>query len=826
MTIAWTDRPEVLAPTRGARVSYPTTPVILRWSRVRRAYKYLVEVATDPALASPVLGGPRNPLETSATVFALPGSLAPGPYYWAITPIDSEKHRGTRSEVASFDLSWPTATSTSLSDLNTAPGVFDPQLSWDGVLGAAHYEVEINSSLDFPLGSKVCCNEVAVGTSLSPLRVLPNNHYFWRVRAIDLLGNAGQWNLGPDFNKSFDAVVPTVPNLRLRDNAAASLPAGSTTGAPVIAWDPVPGAASYEVQVVPHELGACNWTSSGADTWQGIKTATTAWTPLAATWNGRVPGGVSFPTASLDRGKTLVDGRSYCARVLARSDRDVKNGEVVSDWTQLGGLGGIAFTYDRPTLAAPISGSITTPAGSYLAPITGSTTPRMPLFTWLPVSGARAYFVVVAKDAAFTDIVDLALTEVPAYAPRNGVSPKTYPDETTSYYWAVMPAKDANGSNVTSIPAENAPRLFQKQSVAPARLSPADQSDVSGQPVFRWTSVEAAREYRLQVSQDPTFANLLDDVVTSATSYTSGSTYPADTALHWRVRANDENRLGLAWSATGTFRRRLPTPVLDPGNATGGDTIPALQWRPVMGATSYDVHVDQADGTVRDFRMSAPAVTPVTFYGTGIWHWQVRARFPDRGTRETPGPYSRQQSYARRIDAPQGAQHIKGRKRMLLSWDPSPMVREYKVQVARNSGFTKLVETHTTGNTSYAPRLNSPGYSDGGALYWRVAAVDEGRNAGAWTTRSMSLLRRLAVSLRGSLKKGRKSVVTVVAENAGRSPVKGATVRIRGAGIKARKRTGRKGTARFVLRPRSRGELVISVTRSGYQSGRATTRVR
>jgi hypothetical protein len=825
LNIAWSDRPDILGPAGGADVAYPSDPLVLRWSRVPRAYKYLVEVATDPALASPVLGGLRNPVETSGTVFAFPGTLAPGRYYWAITPLDSAKHRGARSEVASFDWSWPTATATALSDLNADARVFDPQLSWDGVPGAATYEVEINSSQDFAPGSKVCCSEVSIGTSLSPQKVLPNNHYYWRVRALDLQGNAGLWNLGPEFDKSFDAVTPTVPNLRLRDNVSDLLAAGSTTSTPVIAWDPVPGAASYEVQVVPYTLGGCNWTSATIDTWTGVRTASTAWTPLGTGSNGRVPGGVSFPRPTGDT-QQLVSGHSYCARVLAHSDRDLRGGRVVSDWTQLGGLGNVAFTYQQPVASSPPTGPIATAAGNYLAPVTGTTIGRMPLFTWLPVAGARAYFVVVAKDASFTDVIDVAFVKEPAYAPRAGVAPRTYPDETTSYYWVVMPATEANGSGVTTVPAQNSPRAFQKRSEPPALLSPGVNADVTTQPVFRWSAVEAAREYRLQVSQDPTFANLSDDVRTDATSYTSAATYPADTALYWRVRASDENGIGLTWSQTGIFRRRLATPVLDGQNPAGGDTIPALSWSPVQGATSYDIHVDQANGTTRDFRLRSSAFTPTAFYGTGIWHWQVRARFPAGGATETAGPYSRALAYARRIDAPAGVQHVKAGHSLLLSWDPSPMVKSYRVQIARNSGFTKRVEIHDTANTTYAPRLNGAANSDGGILYWRVTAIDEGGNQGAWTTRSLSVQKRLQVSVRGFLQKGRKGTITVLTRDGSGHAVKNAAVRVSGGGVRARRRTGRSGTARFKLRPRSRGRLIVSVTRRGYQSGRGSVRVR
>jgi hypothetical protein len=826
---SWTTRPALLGPAAGASVTYPSVPLVLRWSAVPRAYKYLVEIATDPSLASSVLGGPIRAVETSGTVFALPTTLSPGRYYWAVTPEDAQKHKGARSAVGFFDWSWPTTTAARLADLDPSPRVFDLQFSWDAVPGAARYEVEVSSSQDFAPGSKVCCSDLTIGTSLSPKKVLPNNHYYWRMRALDLEGHAGVWNIGPDFEKSFDSVAPpdaTIPGLHLRDNESEYLPPGSNTSAPVVAWDPVPGASSYEVQVVPFVLGGCNWTSNSTDTWKQIKTATTAWTPLGGNWNSQVPGGVSYPTAAHDGIKALVNGRSYCVRVLGRSDRDAQNQEVVSDWTQLGDPGNPAFTY-QATVSSPPSGTLTTPAANYRMPLSGSTTPRMPFFTWSQVVGAASYFVVVAKDPQFTDIVDLGFTQVPAYAPRATTGPKTYPDETTYYYWAVMPAKSSNGGNVTSFPWQNNPRPFQKRSVPPALLAPADGANVATQPTFRWTPAEGAREYRLQVSQEPTFSNPLDDVTTNATGYTSSTNYPADSALYWRVRANDENKVGLSWSWVGTFVRRLPAPVPDSDNPTSGETIPVLSWSPVQGATSYDLHVDQSDGTTRDFTLRSHSATPIIFYGTGVWHWQVRARFPKSGFGETPGPYFRPQPYARRIDIPPGPSHINEPHRMLLSWDPARMVKEYRVQLSNTSSFTSLIETYTTQNTSYAPLLTQQGYLDGGTLYWRVAGMDEGGNVGGWVTRELTRLKRMSVRVIGSLARRKRGIAIVKVTDAKGRPIKGAKIRPSGAGVRARpKRSGKAGTARFRLRPSRKGRILFRARKGGYRPGSARLKIR
>lgn len=826
MSKAWASRPRLASPPDGGSVTYPSTPLVLRWDPVPRAFKYVVEIATDPSLAHSALPD-RQRIETSGSVFALPGALAPGRYYWAVTPLDGEKHPGTRSSVAAFDWSWPTRTTARVADLNPDARVFDPQFSWDPVPGAAQYQVEVNPSEDWAVGSRVCCDEAAIGTSLSPLRLLPNNTYYWRVRALDTDGNAGDWNVGASFAKGFDDVVPTIPRLRVRDNLADGRPAAGpsglpTTDAPVVAWDPVPGASSYEVRVVPWD-GFCNWSAAYLRAWTAT-TATTAWTPLAPQWNAQRPLGNAFPTVAYDSGRSLADGMSYCVRVRARSDRDAKFNEIVSDWTQLGGVGHAAFTYEAGAVSPCFATA--TPVSAYNEPQTARVASQAPLFTWRRVAGACAYYVVVARDAKFTKIVDVALTNIPAYAPRSAVSPATYADETTSYYWAVMPTTGATGNGLSTQPQEDAPRPFEKRSAPPRRLGPSDGGDVTTQASFRWTASEGAREYRIQVDDDPTFGSPIADVLTNSTSYTPDQAFPADTILYWRVRANDENRVGLTWSDTGTFRRRFAVPSPSHDDPEEGDAIPALSWSPVDGAVSYDMHVEQADGTKRDFPMRSTAFTPVAFYGTGIWHWQVRANFKS-GFRTVSGGYSGARPFARRIATPTGIRTSRAQGGALLSWEPATMARQYKVQISTSDSFSTIIEQVDTSNTSFAPKMTAPAFASGAPLYWRVAAVDEGNNAGGFAATPLQNERPLRVRLRGKLRRGHKGRVRITVTSNSRRRVAKALVTVSGAVPGARpRRTGRRGTVTLRLRPTKRGKVRIRVEKRGYAPAKVTLRVR
>lgn len=732
---AWSAAPQIVGGD-GAAVGWPMTPLVLRWSSVPYATKYLVSVATDPALSNLVIGSRAQPVETQGTSFSMPVSLASGSYFWAVTPLDAEGHRGARSRVARFQWTWPTSTATSLTDLNPDPRVFDPMFSWSPVPGAARYEVEVNSAEGFPLGSKWCCADTTTGTSLAPLQALANNTYYWRVRAIDARGNAGVWNDGQSFIKAFDSVTPSIPGLTVRDISGNALSGAPETNVPIVTWEPVPGASRYEVQLGDYNaIGHyCDWSLASTAGYHA-DTATTAWTPLARTISKPFPEG--WPPAQTDRMLPSGAGDTYCARVLARSDDDAQHTQVTSEWTYLNGYDNPAFTFTSPPTG---SACATTAAGAYRLPANGTLTPRTPYFTWEPIPGAGGYYVVVARDAGFTQVADVGFTDVNAYAPRLGKG-APFSDETTSYYWAVVPAADASGAGVCGDPAHNNPQSFDKSSAPPEPISPANGADVSTQPTFRWSAAENARNYRLQVSQDPTFGNPIDDVSTDATGYTSSATYPADTVLYWRVRANDWNGQGLNWSPVRTFVRHLPVPLPAVG-ASGGTIIPPLSWTPVQGAIAYDMHVEQPNGTTKDFTLESPSATISKYYGTGIWRWQVRAEFPNGLSGKVAGGYSAFQPFLLTLQAPSGTYGVKTGSRLLISWDPDPAAKQYEAQVSTTDGFSTTVDSHRTDNTSWAPyNVNLSSARNRGRLYWRVAAIDQGGNVGAFATGSFGKAR-------------------------------------------------------------------------------------
>ncbi len=746
----WNIAPVIVSPADGGTFNFPTDPLVLSWKPVPGAARYKVSIAADPTFTNQVAG---SPLETAGTSVNPPSSLPLDKlYYWRVTPLDAERNPGAVSRARRFGWKWPSGTSTSVRDLADAyPELYDPQLSWQAVPGAARYELDINLSVDFAPGSRICCGNPTVATQYTPTRLLPNNTYFWRVRAVDAHGYKGVWAVGSPFVQTFDNVgfgfpvllPPSIQNIHMADNEndpgvdQDPITPGYQTKVPIIEWNPVWGASAYDIYFVNADATACNWNSPAFHTTSPIP----VWTPIANGTNPPYPPGA----AGVERGDPFLAGHYYCVRMRALTDTDQTNHRVYGDFTY----------FDHPfevTGYEPAGSETPSMSGAdYFRPLSPPAQKFTPLFTWRAIPGATSYWVIVSRDPSFTTLVDYAFTRVPAYAPRY----RTYVDETTHYYYAVLPSCSPTGAScVATDPRLTAFASFDKRSDSPSLLSPAPQPVIGAkQPTFQWTPVRGARSYTLQISSDATFGSLLDNIQTDSTAYTSNTTYPPDSTIYWRVRANDEFGLGLTWSCSlspcqpgwGTFVHTLPAPTLFSSNSRIGENIPVWLWTVLPGAVAYDLHATLPDGTTRAIGgLPSPAFVAALIAGNGYFTWKVRGEFPTSGG-VTPGPYSQPQVFTKILTPPVNLRAIRGRKSLVFAWAVKSTARKYRFQIARNPDFSKIVDAVTTESNVYAPLLQQGDYWKGGRFYWRVAGIDDYGNIGKY---SKSLVLRLRRNLR------------------------------------------------------------------------------
>ena len=685
-----THTPQLTSPANNSQLSYPS-PVLFDWSSVPGASQYVLRVYSDPGLSTPAFA----PVTTTATQYSPTVRLATGDYYWTVTPLNAQSKPGLASAASHFTWNWPaTSTELTVTDLDSSSQVFDPQFSWTPIPGATSYQVEINSAgpgQNWTSGSKVCCNTDSVATSYSPPTLLPADTYYWRVRAKDPNGNFGDWVVAPDNNSppaTFTINYDTagISNLTMlgvnSDGTTQDLAPGSTTDTPIVSWNPTPGAASYDVDVVPYDSvnQVCGWTAGVPAAWH-IETAATSWTPLGSDFHGNNPfPNTGHPGVSTDN-STLTAGQQYCVKVRARRNVDGSNNIVYGAYQQIGGIGNNpAFTFsDYPTgnpCSAPCNAAINIGADDYELPLATGTT-SLPLFSWKPISGDTGYFVIVATDSTFQNVIDEAYTKIPAYAPRTGTAVVNYHNTGTKYTWAVLPA---SGAGIGSDPTDGSsfPQSFDLESTSPTTIVPADNSTITTQPTFEWSPTPGAFQYRLHVY---TNGNEVagSPFATEGTSFTA-SNFQASNNVTWFVEALDRSGNVFSSSATSHFKYTLAVPT---GLHTSSDAIPTLQWNPMPGAVAYDLDIitpANGNGEITPPSMDTTAYTPTSLKGTGTFTWTVRAEYPTAG-QNAFSAYSAPQTFTRTILAPQNPKTtVSGAHQEIVSWDPKNTAKTYTVQ--------------------------------------------------------------------------------------------------------------------------------------------------
>jgi hypothetical protein len=610
----------------------------------------------------------------------------------------------------------------------------------------------------------------------------------------------------------------------------------------------VPGAASYEVQISPYSGGICDWSTKPWD----VHTASTSWTPLGS--GHAVADPWPNPHALATDLNGLVGGNHYCVRVRAERNIDTANHLVTGSWSDIGDDVHPSFTFSGFSAGNACTGCSAGYLGSadYFLPQYGAVSAGMPVFTWQPISGYQSYYVVVATDAQFQNVIDYAWTQVPAYAPRAGLTGFTdYSD--AGYYWAVLPATGFTGTGVSARPDLAPAETFQRQSNAPTLTAPSDGDQITTWPVFQWTPVDGAYDYHLQVATDQNFSNILTggDVRVDETSYTPTSTYPAGQVLYWRVQAEAKGSLsavGLKWSAKGQFTKTLPVPSFttpdvmnNPGTSDG---IPIWRWNPVPGAVSYDITLTCPAGSScsNGVGFDTTAIVASHLSGTKPLTWQVRANFPTvtNGNPSTAvhGAYTAPVAFQRTISAPANpVTSVGSLHNFSMSWDPKTGGKTYQFEVSTSQSqnadgsFASTVEKITTDTTTAAPTLMSfagTTYLNGGTLYWHVAAKDADGNLGAYTPiQTLSLPAKLvATASRPSITNKVTTSVKITVKSAQGSLISNASVKVSGAGVAAKtQKTGSHGTTTFTLHPTKKGKITVTATKSGAQTATMTITV-
>jgi hypothetical protein len=456
-----------------------------------------------------------------------------------------------------------------------------PTFSWDRVAGASTYDFQISTSDQF---TSTLVSITTVQRQYVPKVQLPTaTQLYWRVRAT---GGGETWT-----TTAFSRNTVGAPTLIGPADAAELTQPDSPVS---LSWQPVAGAASYDVQYGTDPNFVDQTTTTNVKTSSFVVPLQT---PGTYVWRVRGVLATGVFTAWSGGASPLPAARSYVVKGLANDS-------------------GIPPTSppDDPNQA--------------LTDV---------VLDWEPIKGAKSYQIQISTDQLFpaNTIVNQVNT---VYGTRYS-PPQTLNND--QYFWRIR-ATDAAGfqPDWSSRPVWRFKRTWPDQ---PTLLYPQSGTVAENPLYYQWTPIKHASLYTVQLASGSTFSAATFQGACSTLHTTlvygesTGSCWPTTPGTYWwRVVAKDEfsgtepvTDQIVAPAVQFTYSPQLVTTTSPASgthfaNAYDDDQslgAPVLTWDPVPGAEKYRVTITGT--STQTFTTAALSYAPRSL-DEGTYRWDVQ----------------------------------------------------------------------------------------------------------------------------------------------------------------------------------------------------------
>lgn len=213
-----------------------TTPSFW-WDRVEGAAGYTIQVDDDSNFSSPIIN-----VKTDATSYTPIDQLPDGNYYWRVAMRRSRNVIGHWTPTMSFVKK--SIAPTPLSPINGQIINEQPTFKWTAVLtptneprvAAPRYRIEMDEDANF--GSPAGFTTQSTSFTVPGNKSFFDGTFYWRVAIIDAEGKIGTFSPAQTFYKEYLTPKPISPV----ENSAF-------TKATFFQWEPMDGAAYYEIEI-------------------------------------------------------------------------------------------------------------------------------------------------------------------------------------------------------------------------------------------------------------------------------------------------------------------------------------------------------------------------------------------------------------------------------------------------------------------------------------------------------------------------------------------------------------------------------------------------
>jgi hypothetical protein len=638
-------------------ITNDVTPEFL-WNSVTNGDHYQIQISksstlipttTDESLAPGVL----NFISTTQ---------GDGVYYWRVRAIDSVGVEGAWSLARYFTLDTVNPLPPVLNlPVNNAPLIrATPAFIWLAAVGANAYQFQYDEATDF--SDPAYTSGVLSVLTHTPSPAMGLGTWYWRVKSRDAAGNWSDWS-----GYRTITILPPIPAAPILTTPGANSFTNDNT--PDFNWNPVTGAAKYEIQIDNLPTFAVPIEMTANDVVTNTYTALTSLTDGLKYWRVRAYNTVNEPgTWSLVRFFT-VDTIAQAVPAMSAP----ANGATVQTTipTLIVGTVSGALYYqfqvdDADEFTSPLV-DVTRTTTVYAIPIaqalpfgtnywrvrsidaagnaSGWSTPRSfvvtilyvpvnqsytfvtkPVLTWTTAAGALAYHIQV-DDSNIFDLPELDVTR-----PVSSSYTPTIALPFNIYYWRMQVQTASGWSNWTPVYTFTVTPVLP---VAPAQTTPATATITNDNtPTLNWNSVTNGVTYQVQISNVTTFVSQEQTQVLDPGVLTYTATTLPDGIHYWRVRAINYLNVPGAWSLARSFTVDTVAPgvpaIVYPAAGTSIRGTPRFyMWSVVAGAVyyqyAYAISSDFSDVIYTSGDLTLPYLIPPV-QTPGTYNWHVRAR--------------------------------------------------------------------------------------------------------------------------------------------------------------------------------------------------------
>ena len=708
-------------------------------------------------------------------------------YYWRVRAIDHLGSVGANSAIRGFVVDTRTGQVTASSPADGAQKNSAVTVIWAALtdsVGIDSYVVEVSKSAAFTVTISADTVDGTVTSQL--LSGLYNDTYFWRVRAIDNIGNVGVNSAARGF--LLDTVAGQV-------TLSSPADGNQTNSAVTLIWAALAsdssGVDSYVVEVSKNSAFTSTIsadTVDGAVTSQllsGLYNDTYFWRVRAidaagnAGANSAARGFLFDTTAGQVALSSPADGTQTNAAVTAiwaaltgdssgidsyvvEVSKSAGFGAILSTDTVDGSvtsqlLGGLYndtyFWRVRAIDAAGNAGANSASRGFLLDTAAGTVTVSSPAdgsqqtsaivaLAWATLAdsaGIDSYIVEVSKNPSFTSTVFADTVD-------GGVTTDTFTAATEdSHYWRVRAIDNAGNAG-----ANSAVRGFLVDSgVGQVSLSsPADGSQKTTSAVaLSWAALTDSAgidSYVVEISRTSAFTSIVQTDTADGALTTDTFTAAENDTYFWRVRAIDNLGSAGSNSAVRGFvvdTKAAQVTASSPADGSQKSTASvALTWAATadsVGIDSYVVEVSKSAAftstvVVDTVDGSVTSDTPAGLYND-TYYWRVRAidQVGNTGSNSTVRGFVVDTGAGQVVLSSPADGNQTTSASVSLNWaalSDSVGLDSYVVEVSRAIGFGSIVYTNTLDAASTSDVFAS---TDNDTYYWRVRATDHLGNVGA-----------------------------------------------------------------------------------------------